>query len=780
MSLQASRSMRISGCAGLVASLLAVSLVGAGCNKGDDTASVTMTISLDGAPPAPVPGSSTNGSFGTSTFGLNAYTDVTRIRVDVKDAVTGAPWTSNFDLAKNELNQWTGTLPFLPKNKALRFIALATKDDRALFRGSTDQTLTGNNQVVTIALAPESNGTSVNLPRIRQITVPSDLESDQTSNISFYVEGNQSETLNYAVTAAANSGAFFPTSGAMTLAASSGTFVTQYSAPNVSTTTDLVHSVKVTNAAGNSVSTTFKIRVKPPTGSDGVRNTTFQVLFNPVIQHLASSRVDGTTDVLFDATVVDDKPASQLTYVWTFKPEGSTVAETLPSTGNRATLSNYSVALTGELVVAVTDSDGGTTTLKHTLIPNQFPDNPVSQGGTTGVNTIRAGENHVCALMNNGKMQCWGRNNSGQLGYGDVYTVGLPGTSAYATPAGRGLVPLLETETVSRLAVGGNHTCALLSSGLVRCWGLNSNGQLGLNSTTNVGDNSFVTAAGYVNLGGIATKIAAGLAHTCAIMENGAVRCWGSNSHGQLGIGNNTGTNVNIGDNEQPWQDVNLGGLTAKAITAGGLHSCALLDNGKVRCWGYGQHGQLGISNGGANVLAPSTSSADVPLGTVLQLSAGANHTCALLDTGDVRCWGLNNYGQLGIGSWTATSSPTQVNLNGAQVLQVATGTSHTCALLSNGAVKCWGRVDEGLLGYGGTPAGHQWAPPATSVDLGASATAYQITAGASNTCALLSNGRTRCWGSNTHGALGLGLGATNHVGDNETPGSVSPISLFQ
>ncbi len=131
----------------------------------------------------------------------------------------------------------------------------------------------------------------------------------------------------------------------------------------------------------------------------------------------------------------------------------------------------------------------------------------------------------------------------------------------------------------------------MLTTGNVRCWGDNTFGQLGLGNNENVGDNELATTN--VNLGTTATAITAGQFHTCALLTGGAVRCWGDNSSGQLGLGNTD----NIGDNELPTTNVNLGGATALAVAAGGAHTCALLNTGAVRCWGWNFFGALGLGN---------------------------------------------------------------------------------------------------------------------------------------------------------------------------------------
>ena len=181
------------------------------------------------------------------------------------------------------------------------------------------------------------------------------------------------------------------------------------------------------------------------------------------------------------------------------------------------------------------------------------------------------------------------------------------------------------------LTAGASHTCALLREGLVRCWGDNSVGQLGLGTTANLsGQPPYKN--GLVPLGAAAVALTAGDSHTCALMANQSVRCWGANADGQLGLGN---TNT-IGDDEVPdatHAAVPLG-AKATAVAAGGNDTCAILQDGSLRCWGLNDYGQLGLGN--TNTIGddevPSAAVAEVSLGdATAAVAAGGEHTCALL-----------------------------------------------------------------------------------------------------------------------------------------------------
>ncbi|CAA9512474.1 MAG: hypothetical protein AVDCRST_MAG53-2656, partial [uncultured Solirubrobacteraceae bacterium] len=258
------------------------------------------------------------------------------------------------------------------------------------------------------------------------------------------------------------------------------------------------------------------------------------------------------------------------------------------------------------------------------------------------------------------------------------------------------------------LDVGRFHSCALLPSAGVRCWGYGADGSLGYGNRATIGDDETPAAAGPVELGAGRTGVAlsAGDFHTCALLDDGAVRCWGFGGDGRLG----TASNAAIGDDETPasLSPVDIGGR-AKAITAGGNHSCAILDDGNVRCWGFGLDGQLGYGNAdyiGDNE-APSVV-APVKLGagrTARAITAGRLHTCALLDDQTVRCWGANGNGQLGYGTRESVGeneTPDAVGpvKLGRPAIALSAGGFHTCALLDDGTVRCWGFGLDGRLGY--------------------------------------------------------------------------------
>ena len=195
------------------------------------------------------------------------------------------------------------------------------------------------------------------------------------------------------------------------------------------------------------------------------------------------------------------------------------------------------------------------------------------------------------------------------------------------------------------LSADYRHTCAILDDASLKCWGFNGNGELGTGGTTNQ-----TTPQSEVDFGteGGAVAITTGGYYTCAILTVGSTKCWGGNGNGQLGIGSTT--------NQNTPQSVDFGsGRTAVVIDAGHYHTCAILDDASLRCWGYNAFGGLGIGNFGGSATSPQA----VNIGSdVVSIAAGTDHTCAILDDGTLKCWGGNGDGQLGIGSTTNQNTP--------------------------------------------------------------------------------------------------------------------------
>jgi alpha-tubulin suppressor-like RCC1 family protein len=373
-----------------------------------------------------------------------------------------------------------------------------------------------------------------------------------------------------------------------------------------------------------------------------------------------------------------------------------------------------------------------------------------------------------------------------------LYACALLAAAACAAPAAALAESASDPSSLAagRIDAGRHHTCAVLSDGTVRCWGFSAEGALGYGDPEAIGDNESPSLAGAVKLGAArsAVALAAGDFHTCALLDDGDVRCWGYGGDGRLGYA----SEANIGDDEDPGSrgPVNLGpGRTAKAITAGGAHTCAILDNDELRCWGYGFNGQLGYGDASSIGDTETPGSAGpVNLGpgrTPVAVAAGSAHTCAILDDGAVRCWGAGLRGQLGYGNTSGLgdfSTPDQVPPvsigAGRKAEAVSAALSETCVLLDDGTVRCWGAGEGGRLGYGNSVSiGDTELPDSVApVNLGAARTADAIAVGGTHVCAVLDRGDVRCWG---YGSLGqLGYASTRTIGDDEAPGSVGPVKL--
>ena len=343
-----------------------------------------------------------------------------------------------------------------------------------------------------------------------------------------------------------------------------------------------------------------------------------------------------------------------------------------------------------------------------------------------GVRAISAGNGHACAILTAGNgLKCWGYNLGGQVGDGSLASTTIP------------LDVVSLTSGVASVAAGVLHTCAVTMGGAALCWGNNFYGQLGDGSNANRPVPASVTGLG----SGVA-GLASGFSHSCARMQDGTARCWGNNSLGQLGIG------MLAGSEDVPVPVPALGN-TVLALAAGNTHSCAIVSGDELRCWGGNAYGQIG--NGEVSLPRQRLTPVDVlGLGSGVQaIEAGLEHTCARLSSGVVRCWGRNDYGQLGDGSDARYFSPVSVAGLGGTAQALALGDNHSCAVVG-GAVKCWGSNRYRQLGM---PANMLLNPPTTIAGLAGTITA--IRAGRDHTVSLNSAGTARYWGHAEFGGTG-------------------------
>src|SRR6266513_178113 len=395
------------------------------------------------------------------------------------------------------------------------------------------------------------------------------------------------------------------------------------------------------------------------------------------------------------------------------------------------------------------------------------PSDPTISVGRTqqftanGIDTataVEAGIFHQCALMQDATVRCWGENDYGQLGNG---VISSPPDAPNPTP-----VPVVGLNGVAAVAGGGFHTCARFSDGRLRCWGRNSEGQLGDPAFTDWASPTSVPVAGITT----ATGVTGGGYHTCAVLQNGTVRCWGQNDYGQLGNGTTTPAAV---PNNTP---VEVSRITiAVAISAGGFHTCALLADGTVRCWGQNDYGQLGDGS----IIEPQTrppTPRPTPtpvtvqgITTAVAMKSGPFHTCALLRDGTMQCWGWNDFFQLG-DSTVPNASSTPVTVRGVSPASLAPGDQHTCVLLPDATVRCWGDNNFGQLGNGSARGIY---PPADAAAVTGITAAVAATSGAEHTCALLRDTRVQGWGRGLFGRLGDGRDR-NGLATARNPGSTT------
>lgn len=325
---------------------------------------------------------------------------------------------------------------------------------------------------------------------------------------------------------------------------------------------------------------------------------------------------------------------------------------------------------------------------------------------------------------------------------------------------------------VVRVAVGGAHSCAVIQDGTVRCWGDNFAGELGA-SASDAGDAAAlgtqsqtpVVVGGLEGIVGLAAggPFSSGSYDgdmTCAFSTSGPPQCWGSNEYAMLGNGA-------APDNLSHPTPGPVGTLTASSIVSLGQTNGCAITSGAISCWGENSYQQLGQPlDGGFGSSTPVAVTLAAGKKAV-QSASGYAHTCVVLDDGTVTCWGYDFYGQCGTTPNAQYTQPTPVVVAGLSgIAEVAAGSYHTCARSTAGAVQCWGYNYEGALGNGSWDGGYQDPTPVTAL-LPAGRKATEIVAGTYSTCALLDDGTVACWGFNTYGQTGivpdggLGIAAT-------------------
>jgi alpha-tubulin suppressor-like RCC1 family protein len=398
--------------------------------------------------------------------------------------------------------------------------------------------------------------------------------------------------------------------------------------------------------------------------------------------------------------------------------------------------------------------------------------------------SLSAGSTHTC-VTENSTLKCMGDNSDSKLGTGTTTSFSYPRTATQGS------------FTVTQVSAGSNFTCTLGHNSTtpeIRCAGSNNSGQLGLTSAYSKFDSSVNRVIPPTNHTPIAVSAAKFGEFACGIFNDssgsdGKVYCWGKNEKGQLGNNSNTtpsaGTLVGIAGSQ--------GNSDFIALSAGARHACGVRKEtsttSKVYCWGDGVSGQLG--NNGSSSSTPVSVQGSIDE-DIVQVTAGLNHTCALTTSGKVYCWGSNDLGQLGIESITSYGTAQHVfapSIDG-MVVQITAGAYHTCALLNTFEIYCWGFGSSGQLGLGAntttdeseddcnTALGVQNVayckkkPEKVSLPESVSAKPISISAGAEHTCAVTIEGNAFCWGRNPDGRLGIST-----TSDKNSPSSVCSSS---
>ena len=378
---------------------------------------------------------------------------------------------------------------------------------------------------------------------------------------------------------------------------------------------------------------------------------------------------------------------------------------------------------------------------------------------------------HVCAISE-GQVRCWGRNGEGQLARGNTANLGdevdeLPSAD----------IPRSADARITKVVATQSATCVLKDDGKVHCWGLNVEGLLGTGKVEDIliGDRDGELPAAAVVLGGPAVDIVGGAQHACALMQGGTVRCWGAGESNQLGYMDMDMEAV--GDDEVPASRDVLPIAGVVQLAAGRDHTCARNKAGEVFCWGLNSYGQVGYKDE-FNIEVPRKD--PVQLGApATQIASGSAHTCALISPTEIRCWGdgfdgalgNNQYDDVGFAQTPAEGKPVAMLAAEDRVARIYAGGAHTCVLLVGGAVRCWGIGSSGQLGNGltynfGDGFGEVDGLPAIPPLVDVGGEVLDLALGEATTCALLVGGQVRCWGRNSEGQLGRN--DTEWIGDEE------------
>ena len=288
----------------------------------------------------------------------------------------------------------------------------------------------------------------------------------------------------------------------------------------------------------------------------------------------------------------------------------------------------------------------------------------------TSWTAVACGQTDACGIRTDGTMSCWGNNGSGQLGA--ATTAAEPRTEVAGT--------------WQAIAPGSYQSCGIQTDTTLWCWGDNTNGQLGTGNTVATSVPTQIPGTGW-------SQVSAGYYHTCATKQDGTLWCWGLNANSEL-------ADSSVGFRMSPGQ---VSGSDWTQVVTGLYHTCATKSDKSLWCWGGNTAGQLG--NASAPLLAQgSQGGVSIPLqvtGAWDSISAGQAHTCGIMSDQSLWCWGDNSNGQLGSGSQTSSSTPVAVTVLGKAWASVSAGSAHACALATDSTLWCWGDNSDGQLGTG-------------------------------------------------------------------------------
>lgn len=366
---------------------------------------------------------------------------------------------------------------------------------------------------------------------------------------------------------------------------------------------------------------------------------------------------------------------------------------------------------------------------------------------------IDAATDHACAVTTGGKVHCWGSGAGGRLGNGASADAARPVPLDDASLTG-------DTGFLEIGKGGTNHGCGISTERRAYCWGANTSGQLGNGSSSGAAHLPFPVDLS--NLGSTNRSflsVTAGEAHSCGVSGSGDAFCWGSNTSGRLGTGNADTTAIAV----RP-EAVHTGNATLFTaayskkfvhVGTGTTHACGLAADANIYCWGSNAQGQLGTSSVATASTEPVRVDWSGAVGTPIQLTVGAHHSCALTDRGTAYCWGEDANDKLGDGAGTTNRSTPRLVTGTSKFVELTAGVQHTCALDGERSVYCWG--DGSALQLGTTTTTDEPDPAAITAGFATTDVKFaHLSAGFEHTCGVTSKGGAYCWGTDGAGRLGI------------------------